>query len=73
VGRQKPRAAVNVLLLFFMGAFAAEVSTILLSLLIKDLVVQSSFFFLTGITVIAMALFFVEGTLLYRKIKPKNN
>ena len=58
---------------FFMGAFATEVSIILLSLLIKDLVIQISFFFLTGMTAVAMVLFFVEGTLLYRKTKPKNN
>ncbi len=58
---------------FFIGAFAAEVSIILLSLVIKDLVVQSSFFFLTGMTAVAMALFFVEGTLLYKKNKPKNH
>ena len=56
---------------FFMGAFAAEVSIIMLSLLIKDLVIQTSFFFLTGITFVAMILFFVEGILLFRKIKPK--
>ena len=58
---------------FFMGAFASEVSIILLSFLIKDLVIQSSFFFLTGMTAVAMVLFFVEGTVLYRKIRPKNN
>jgi hypothetical protein len=58
---------------FFMGAFAAEVSIILLSLVIKDLVVQVSFYFLTGMTLVAMTLFFVEGLLLYRKIKPKNH
>lgn len=56
---------------FFMGAFAAEVSIIMLSLLIKDLVIQTSFFFLTGITFVAMILFFVEGILLFRKNKPK--
>ncbi len=56
---------------FFMGAFAAEVSIILLSLVIKDLVVQTSFFFLTGMTAVAMALFFVEGLGLYRKLNPK--
>jgi len=54
-----------------MGAFAAEVSIIVLSLIIKDLVIQTSFFFLTGITFVAMILFFVEGILLFRKNKPK--
>lgn len=57
---------------FFMGAFAAEVSILLLSLIIKDLVIQVSFLFLTGMTAVAMALFFVEGLALYRKNKPKS-
>ena len=57
---------------FFIGAFAAEVTIILLSLVIEGLVVEVSFYFLTGMTVVAMAMFFVEGLLLYRKIKPKN-
>lgn len=57
---------------FFMGAFAAEVSILLLSLIIKDLVIQVSFLFLTGMTAVAMALFFVEGVALYRKNKPKS-
>jgi len=56
---------------FFLGAFAAEVSIILLSLVIKDLVIQISFFFLTGMTAAAMALFLVEGLALYRKLNPK--
>ena len=55
---------------FFMGAFASEVSIILLSLVIKDLVIQVSFFFLTGITAVAMVLFFIEGIGLYRKLNP---
>ena len=58
---------------FFMGAFAAEVSIILLSLIIKDLVVEISFFFLTGMTAVAMVMFFVEGLALYRKAKPRNS
>ncbi len=57
---------------FFMGAFAAEVSIILLSLLIKDLVIQMSFFFLTGMTGVAMILFLIEGVILYKKISPKH-
>ncbi len=56
---------------FFMGAFAAEVSILVLSLLIKDLVIEASFYFLTGMTAVAMGLFFVEGTALFRKVKPK--
>ncbi|XHH09019.1 MAG: hypothetical protein ACFCUE_15870 [Candidatus Bathyarchaeia archaeon] len=58
--------------LFFMGAFAAELSILLLSLVIKDLVIQSSFYFLVGMTGVAMVLFFVEGTGQFRKNKPKN-
>lgn len=57
---------------FFMGAFAAEVSVILLSSLIWGLKVQISFFFLTGLTAVAMILFFAEGIVLYRKTHPKN-
>ncbi|MCW3998978.1 MAG: hypothetical protein NWE93_01910 [Candidatus Bathyarchaeota archaeon] len=58
---------------FFMGAFAAEVSILLLSLVIKGLVIQSSFLFLTGMTAVAMALFFAEGMALYRKSSPRGN
>ena len=57
---------------FFMGAFAAEVGIIMLSFLIKDLVLQTSFIFLTGMTVVAMVLFFVEGIGLYRKLNPNH-
>ncbi len=57
---------------FFMGAFAAEVSIMLLSLVIKDLVIQVSFYFLTAMTAVAMVLFFVEGTSLLKK-KPKTD
>ncbi len=52
---------------FFLGAFAAEISLIMLSFLIKDIVIQVSFLFLTGMTAVAMILFLVEGILLYRK------
>jgi len=57
---------------FFMGAFAAEVSIILLGFLIKDLVViEISFLFLTALTAVAMLLFLFEGLALYRKLNPK--
>jgi hypothetical protein len=56
---------------FFMGAFAAEVSIIFLSLILKDLAIQISFYFLTGMTGAAMMLFLFEGIVLYRKISPK--
>ncbi len=57
--------------LFFLGAFAAEITIILLSALIKGFVVQVSFYFLTGMTGVAMALFLLEGVELYRKLNPK--
>jgi hypothetical protein len=57
---------------FFFGAFAAELSILLLSLIVKDLVIQVSFYFLTALTAVAMTLFFVEGLALFRKLKPKN-
>lgn len=57
---------------FFLGAFAAEVSIILLSLVIKGLVIQVSFYFLVGMTGVAMVLFLIEGIVLYRKISPRH-
>ncbi len=55
---------------FFLGAFAAEISIILLTFLIKGIAIQVSFFFLTGMTGVAMVLFLAEGILLYRKLNP---
>lgn len=55
---------------FFMGALGAELSIILLSFLIKSLVIQISFFFLTALTAVAMIIFLIEGLLLYRKLNP---
>jgi hypothetical protein len=57
---------------FFMGAFGAEIAIMLLSALVKSVVIQSSFLFLTGITAVAMLLFLIEGILLFRKITPKH-
>ena len=54
---------------FFIGAFGAEIGIILLSYLVAGLVIETSFLFLTGMTVVAMVLFFVEGVLLRRKVK----
>ena len=54
---------------FFIGAFGAEITIILLSYLVADLVIETSFLFLTGMTAVAMILFFVEGALLRRKVK----
>jgi hypothetical protein len=56
---------------FFIGAFAAEVSIILLSLVIKSLVVEVGFLFATAMTSVAMLLFIIEGIRLYRKLNPK--
>lgn len=57
---------------FFLGAFASEVTIIMLSFLIKGLVIQTSFLFLTGMTAVALVLFFVEGIALYRKLNPNH-
>jgi len=57
---------------FFMGALGAEIATIVLSYLMSDVVIQISFLFLTGTTGVAMALFLIEGILLYRKLNSKN-
>ena len=53
---------------FFIGAFGAEIATILLSYLITGLVIETSFLFLTGMTAVAMIIFFIEGVLLQKKI-----
>ena len=58
---------------FFMGAFSAEIAIIILSYLIGNVVVETSFIFLTGITATAMALFLAEGISLGRKTKPRNH
>jgi hypothetical protein len=57
---------------FFLGAFTAEVGTILLSLIIPSLVVEASFWLLTGLTLLSMILFLKEGSELYHKQNPKN-
>jgi preprotein translocase subunit SecG len=56
---------------FFMGAFGAEITVIALGYLVSGLVIETSFLFLTGMTAIAMILFFVEATSLRRKINHK--
>jgi hypothetical protein len=58
---------------FFMGAFSAEIAIILLGYLVGNVVVETSFLFLTGMTAVAMALFLAEGISLRRKTKPKNH
>jgi hypothetical protein len=57
---------------FFLGAFVAEIAIILLSFLIKSIVIQVSFLFLTGMTAVAVIIFLIEGLLLYRKLNPKH-
>ena len=54
---------------FFIGAFGAEIAIIALSYLVAGLVIEASFLFLTGMTAVAMILFFIEGVLLRRKVK----
>ena len=56
---------------FFIGAFAAEVGILLLSLVVVGFVVEVSFLFLTGMTFVATLLFVVESLALYRKLNPK--
>jgi hypothetical protein len=54
--------------LFFLGALIAEVGIVIYSF-ISDLIIQSSFLYLTVMTGIAMALFMYEGTALMHKNK----
>ncbi|MDR2720148.1 MAG: hypothetical protein LBC03_05045 [Nitrososphaerota archaeon] len=57
---------------FFIGAFAAEISMVLLSLVIENfLVIEVRFLVLTGLTLVAMLLFLKEGLVLYRKLNSK--
>jgi hypothetical protein len=53
---------------FFMGAFGAEITILLLSYLVPWLVIETSFLFLTAMTTVAMILFFIEGVQLRRKL-----
>ncbi len=57
---------------FFMGALGAEIAIILLHYLINGVTIEVSFFFLTALTAVAMTLFLVEGSRLYRKINPNH-
>jgi hypothetical protein len=56
---------------FFIGAFAAEMSIVLLSLFVDSLIIDVRFIVLVGITLVSMVLFVVEGLQLYRKLNPK--
>jgi len=57
---------------FFMGAFGAEVTILVFGFFSFGLVPDLSFFYLTVMTAVAMALFLFEGTSLNRKVKHKN-
>ncbi|MCL2684916.1 MAG: hypothetical protein FWE73_00750 [Candidatus Bathyarchaeota archaeon] len=58
---------------FFIGAFVAEISLILLSLVVEGfLVIEVRFLVLTGLTLVAMLLFLKEGLVLSRKLSAKN-
>jgi hypothetical protein len=54
---------------FFVGALGAEIAIILLSYVIPNLVIETSFLFLTAMTAVSMILFLVEGALLRRKVQ----
>ena len=59
--------------LFFMGAFSAEIAVIILSFIINGIAIETSFLFLTGMTAVAMVLFFIEGTSLNKKTQNRNH
>ena len=54
---------------FFLGAFGAEIGVILLSFLFTDIVLGIPFLSLTGLTFLEMMLFFIEGSVLRKKVK----
>jgi hypothetical protein len=58
---------------FFLGALGAEIAIIALWYAIFNSIIETSFFFLIGMTSIAMILFFIEGTSQSRKVNPKNH
>jgi hypothetical protein len=58
---------------FFLGAFGAEVSLILLGFVFKGLVIEVSFYFLTVMTAVAMVIFLCEGLALFHKIQPRTH
>ena len=59
--------------LFFLGALSSEITIILLSYLTGSYFIETSFLFLTGMTSVAMILFFIEATSLRRKINNKRH
>ncbi len=57
---------------FFLGALSAEIGIFALSFLFNSLILETSFFFLIGMTILAMILFLIEGLKLHRKIQNKS-
>ena len=53
---------------FFIGAFGAELSIIFLYFMLNNAFIETSFFFLSGITALSGILFLVEGLSLHRKV-----
>ena len=58
---------------FFMGALSSEIAIILLGYLTRGFVIETSFIFLTGMTAIAMILFFIEAASLRRRINHRRH
>ena len=57
---------------FFIGAFGAEITSILFNFLVFNSIPDISFIYLTGMTAIAMILFIYEGISLNKKLKNLN-
>ena len=57
---------------FFIGAFGAEITSILFNFLVFNSIPDISFIYLTGMTAIAMILFIYEGISLNKKLKSLN-
>jgi hypothetical protein len=58
---------------FFIGAFGAEVSIILLYYMLNNTLIETSFFFLSGITALSAIIFFAEGLTLHKKVNLKKS
>jgi len=58
---------------FFIGAFGAEVSIIFLYYMLNNTLIETSFFFLSGITALSGILFLAEGLSLHKKVNPKKS
>jgi len=56
---------------FFIGAFCAEISIIVLYFVVKSTFIETSFFFLSGITALSGILFFLEGYHIHKKVSTK--